>query len=85
MFYRCESLNYIKLPSTLTSIGSYVFAEITEITIDLSDCTQVPTLSSTNSFTSYAIILVPESLYDEWISATNWSSLSSKIKPVPGK
>jgi hypothetical protein len=85
VFYGCRSLNYIKLPSTLTSIGSYVFAEITEITIDLSDCTQVPTLSSTNAFGSSALILVPESLYDEWISTTNWSSLSSKIKPVPEK
>jgi hypothetical protein len=55
------------------------------ITIDFSDNTQVPTLSSTNAFDSTALILVPESLYDEWISATNWSSLTSRIVKVSGK
>jgi hypothetical protein len=55
------------------------------LTVDFSQNTQVPTLSSTNAFDSTAVILVPESLYDEWISATNWSSLSSQIKPVLGK
>lgn len=58
--------------------------------LDMSECTYIPTLSST-SYSSvsesngYYLILVPESLYDEWISATNWSSLTSQIKPVPGK
>ncbi len=44
--------------------------------------TIVPTLSASDTF-SYAPsdcqIVVPDSLYDEWVQATNWAALSSQI------
>ena len=81
-FYNCNSLPYIKIPDSVTSIGSSVFANVNYTTVDFSDCTQVPELSSTNSFKWNHIILVPSSLYDEWITATNWSALASQIIAV---
>jgi hypothetical protein len=41
--------------------------------------TSVPTLSSSNAFSGIASdckIVVPDELYDTWITATNWSSSS---------
>ena len=42
----------------------------------------VPTLTNVNSFSStndtYKIV-VPDSLYDTWIAATNWASIASHI------
>lgn len=44
--------------------------------VDLSNCTSVPTLANTNAFSSYASyeLIVPDELYDTWITSTNWSS-----------
>jgi hypothetical protein len=42
----------------------------------------VPTLSSTNAFNnipSDCKIVVPDTLYDEWIVAENWSTYTSYI------
>ena len=39
-------------------------------------------LSSTNAFSSIPSdckIIVPDTLYDTWIAATNWSTYASKI------
>lgn len=50
---------------------------------DFSGYTSVPTLESTTAFSdTYMIkaIVVPDSLYDEWVVATNWSTFSSVIK-----
>ena len=41
----------------------------------------IPTLG-TNSFSSTASdfkIIVPDDLYEDWISATNWANYASKI------
>lgn len=81
-FYGCNSLPYIKIPNSVTSIGSSVFTNDNYITVDFSNCIQVPELASTNSFKWNHIILVPSSLYDEWIASTNWSSLTSQIIAV---
>jgi hypothetical protein len=43
--------------------------------------TKVPTLQSTTSITvpAFCKIVVPDSLYDSWIKASNWSSYASNI------
>lgn len=81
-FYDCISLSYIKLPKAVTTIDVYAFANTASLTIDMSDFESVPTLSSANAIAVSTVILVPSSLYDEWIAATNWSSLSSQIVAV---
>lgn len=49
---------------------------------DFTELISIPTLNGTNSFPSQLVsyrILVPETLYNEWISATNWSTFKTYI------
>ena len=51
-------------------------------TVDLRNCTSVPTLEKVSSWFSQqypGIIIVPDALYNEWIAATNWSSLTNVV------
>lgn len=82
IFSGCNSLQSITISNNVTSIGSYTFYKCKYITVDFSQNTQIPSLSSANSFDSTAIILVPSALYDEWIASTNWSSLTDRIVAV---
>lgn len=79
---RCRNLQIVKfgknistLPSTLIEIAPL------HITLDFSECIQIPSISSSSFMSSvydYSIV-VPDSLYDQWIVATNWSKNASKI------
>ena len=73
------SLEKIIIPNSVTQIGSYVFASCENLKIiDFSSYTFIPTLSSNNSFNAVheeCIAIIPDNLYDEWISATNWNSV----------
>ena len=50
--------------------------------VDMTGSTGVPILNNVNNFANtnntYKIV-VPDSLYDEWIAATNWASIASHI------
>lgn len=50
--------------------------------VDFSNATRIPSLGSTHllldALTAYKII-VPDSLYDNWVADTNWSALASHI------
>ena len=50
--------------------------------VDMTGSTGVPTLENVNNFSNtndtYKIV-VPDSLYDTWIAATNWASIASHI------
>ena len=85
-FYNCYSLSSITIPNKVTSIGTYAFYGCTGVAIyDFSTHTAVPTLSSGYVFSlipSDCKIRVPSALYDEWIAATNWSRLTSRIVAV---
>ena len=83
-FQRCSALLYVVMPSSLTSIGSSAFDGCYDLAVcDFTKCTVVPTLANSQAFNIINLqIRVPASLYDEWIAATNWSSLASKIVAV---
>lgn len=82
-FQRCTSLKYVRMPASLTYLNETAFKEGMYNTLDFTNCTQVPELSGVPSMTyQWQLFLVPASLYDEWIAATNWSSLVNYIKPV---
>ena len=82
-FYYCSSLASIVIPSGVTSIGNSAFYNCYGMAYyDFRASKSVPTLSSTNAFSSIPSdckIVVPDSLYDTWIAATNWSTHASKI------
>ena len=82
-FSNCQSLSKIIIPSSVTSISGSAFAYCYGVGIyDLSNHNSVPTLSSSRAFNgipSDCKIIVPDSLYNDWISASNWSNFSSYI------
>lgn len=82
VFNSCQSLAALKVPSNITAIGSNSFYRCSAAAyFDFSQAVSIPSLSSSNSFTSIPSdckIVVPDELYEEWIAASNWSSLASK-------
>lgn len=77
------TIQRLKIPSSVTSIGTAAFSLRKGILVfDFSECLAVPTLANTNAFNGindYAVIIVPDSLYNEWIAATNWATYAAKI------
>lgn len=68
------------MPPLLMTIPNNAFAYCAQLpAILFTEHTAVPTLSNTAAMAPKAIIVVPDNLYDEWIDATNWSSLASRI------
>ena len=64
-----------------TFIDAFSFFGSDRIVLDYRDCTSVKLLSTAQAFdgcNSFNIV-VPDSLYDSWIVATNWSAVASNI------
>ena len=83
MFNNCTSLKRIKMNASSGSWGSNMFNGCTSLElVDMTGSTGVPTLSNVNNFSNtndtYKIV-VPDSLYNTWIAATNWASIASHI------
>lgn len=82
-FAYCYSLTNIILPNSITQIKDYAFQGCYSlIKYDFSQCSSVPTLSNVNVFNNInkiCKIIVPDSLYDEWIAAPRWIGYSSYI------
>lgn len=79
-FHTSIKLTYISpIPPTLNRIGQSAFAYTALQVLDCRRCVSIPTLDGTDALSSKPTIIVPDALYDEWIAATNWSSLASKI------
>lgn len=83
MFQNTGSVEYVKLPNSITAITSRAFYQAYGLKVcDMSTFTSIPTLSVDNLFNSNQDdlqIIVPDSLYDDWIVATNWSNYASYI------
>ena len=76
-FYYCSSLSSVVIPNSVTSIGSQAFQGCYSAYFDFRTHTSVPTLASYIAFSnipSDCKIVVPDELYNSWISATNWSN-----------
>ena len=85
-FWYCPNLLMVTMSSTMTTISTKAFQTCANLQIvDFSNYTRssVPTLSNADAFTgchANLIIIVPQNLLSSWQSATNWSSLASKIR-----
>lgn len=87
-FQNCYSLSSIVIPDSVTSIGERAFSYCYGMAFyDFSQCTSVPTLGGTSVFSnipSDCKIVVPDSLYDTWKAATNWSTHASNMVKASG-
>lgn len=95
-FHRCTALRNLNL-SAIKSINNYAFASCTQLkSLDLTKVSSVPTCEAytweSTTFTSsyyidglgyrYGSIYVPASLYNSFITATNWTTISARIVSV---
>ncbi len=86
-FSSCSSITGVKL-SACSSIGTYAFAACTILSmVDLTGVSSVPKLGSyafwwTLIHSKQGSIYVPVSLYESFISASNWSTYSSLMISV---
>jgi hypothetical protein len=78
-----RSITSIIIPASVTDIGNSAMGyNYSMAYYDFSHHTAVPTLASTTAFTGIpddCKIIVPDALYDKWVSATNWSTYASYI------
>lgn len=84
-FYSSLFIKSITFGESIASIGSGFLSSNSKYIelLDFSKAKQVPTLGGAITITNLACrILVPSTLYDEWIAATNWSAVSQYIFPV---
>lgn len=79
--YNCMALPELVFPATLTTIATYAFSQCYSLVLlDFRAATSVPTLQSTSLDNVYNFkVVVPDSLYDTWVAATNWSSYAANI------
>ena len=79
------AIKRITIPNSVEQIGAEAFDSCPSLTeVDFTVCTHVPIIESSTAFETDSPdlkILVPAALYDEWISATNWSELIAYIVP----
>lgn len=82
-FYGCNSLASIEIPNKINNVTNSLFVNCYGIKYyDFSSYTAMPTLNNINAFNNIASdckIIVPDSLYEDWIVATNWSTYASYI------
>ena len=80
-FESCQINTGVRVPPSLMAIPNNAWAYARKIKwFWFGDHTSVPTLGNIAAV-NYSIgpIYVPDSLYDAWIAATNWSGVASKI------
>lgn len=78
-FRFCNALQKVVFNGNMAEIGSGAFFGCTSLSqFDLRNNTTVPTLNSVTSLghASGCKIVIPNSLYDTWTTATNWTGLT---------
>ena len=82
-FDQCSSLTSIVIPATITRMRANVFTRCYSLKkVDFTKLTAVPTLDNVNAFSNIpddCKFVVPNNLYNSWITTNNWSNLTSHI------
>ena len=83
-FYNCNGLTSVTIGNGVTSIGEGVFYNCNGLTSVTIQATTPPTLSNKNAFynTNNCPIYVPAESVNAYKTATNWSSLASRIQSI---
>jgi hypothetical protein len=86
-FYGCTGLTSVTIPNSVTSIENLAFTGCIGLTSITIHATNPPTLGNANAFdsTNNCPIYVPVQSLDAYKTATNWSSLASRIQPIPSE
>ena len=82
MFRYGRYIERLVFPDSITSIAADACSDLTSaLLFDFRSATVVPSLAGTAAFSgnNNSKIVVPDALYSQWIAATNWSSLASRI------
>ena len=86
VFNNCYSLASVTIPDSITTIQSGIFSNCYGMRFyDFSNYTTVPALSNTSTFKnipSDCQMLIPTALYDEWRTATNWTTYAKYMVAV---
>lgn len=79
-FGGCFALTEVVMPSAISVIEASAFSNCYGVELyDFSDAAQIPSLGNANAFSGISNtckIVVPDGLYDDWISANVWNSSS---------
>lgn len=82
-FKNCANIDSITFMGDVGTIKANAFSGCSSITsYNFTACTSVPSLENVNAFNNIndeCTIVVPGKLYNEWISATNWSQYADYI------
>lgn len=93
-FAYCSNLKSVIFRGAITKIRNSAFKDCSNcLEYDFSNCTSIPTMSFADSFdgiNSNAKIIVPPHLYNDWIKATNWTTLvkyivKADMKAIPNE
>ena len=86
MFYRCNKLTSLVIPSNISSIGNSAFNGCSGLTSITVNSTTPPTLgTSVFEDTNNCPIYVPDDSVSEFKTADKWSEYASRIKPISSK
>ena len=83
-FSNCYALQSVSIPNSVTGIGDNTFYFCSASEYDFSKFSRVPSLGkgAFKGILSSTKILVPSSLYDTWVAATNWTIYANYIVAV---
>ena len=82
-FSNCRSLTSITIPSGVTSLGQAAFYGCSGLTSVIVEAITPPSLDRYAFYGSSCPIYVPAESVSAYQSARNWSSLASRIQPLP--
>lgn len=82
-----SSLTSITFPPSMTLFKGTAIGRMSSMKFfDFTCCNQIPILESAAAFSGYPDdfeIRVPEDLYDQWITSTNWTTYADRIVAYP--
>ena len=86
MFYRCNKLTSLVIPSNISSIADSAFNGCSGLTSITVNSTTPPTLGGTYVFdNTNCPIYVPDDSVSTFKTADKWSEYASRIKPLSSK